>query len=280
MNAEAESVGLLYHPGREQAQSLATVLHSLIQKEGIDAWQAPVEAEDEWHERVPATKLLFTLGGDGSILRAASLCARHGVPIVGVKFGRLGFLSELLPTEAIQSLPRFLSGEYWIEERSLLECQIEGEPQNSVALNEAVISQGHVRRVLDIKVWIDDAFLADYVADGLMISTATGSTAYSMVAGGPILHPEVRNLLITPICALRGPTTPFVLRQSARLRLQVFHDHEAVVTLDGLLVGDLANEGMMHLTTARETCKFARVQERTYFYESLVRKLRIPLDSS
>ena len=274
------TVGLLYHPGRPQAQSLATVLHSLIEKEGHGAWHVPVEAEAEWQERIPATDLLYTLGGDGSILRAAPLCAQHDVPIVGVKFGRLGFLSELLPTEAIQTLPRFLNEDYWIEERSMLECQIEGEVQGTVALNEAVISQGHVRRVLDIKVWIDDAFLADYVADGLMISTATGSTAYSMVAGGPILHPEVRNLLITPMYSLRGPTTPFVLRQSARLRLQVFHQHEAVVTIDGLLVGDLPNEGMMHLTTATQTCKFARVQERTYFYETLVRKLRIPLDSS
>ena len=73
MSPEATSIGLLYHPGREQAQSLATVLHTLVQKEGVEAWQAPVEAEDEWHERIPATKLLFTLGGDGSILRAASL---------------------------------------------------------------------------------------------------------------------------------------------------------------------------------------------------------------
>jgi NAD+ kinase len=274
------NIGLLYHPGREQAQSLATVLHSLIEKEGHGAWHLPVEAEDEWRERVSQTDLLFTLGGDGSILRVAPTCAENDVPIVGVKFGRLGFLSELMPADVIQSLPRFLNGEYWIEERSMLDCQIEDESIRTVALNEAVISQGHVRRVLDIKVWIDDAFLADYVADGLMISTATGSTAYSMVAGGPILHPEVRNMLITPMCALRGPTTPFVLRQSARLRLQVFHQHEAVVTIDGLPVGDLANEGMMHLTTATQTCKFARVQERTYFYETLVRKLRIPLDSS
>jgi NAD+ kinase len=273
-------IGLLYHPGRQQAHALATVLHTVIQKEGHEAWHVPVEAEADWHELVPTTDLLFTLGGDGSILRAAPLCAQNDVPIVGVKFGRLGFLSELLPKEAIQMLPRYLNEEYWIEERSMLDCQIEGEAQKTVALNEAVISQGHVRRVLDIKVWIDDAFLADYVADGLMISTATGSTAYSMVAGGPILHPEVRNLLITPMYSLLGPTTPFVLRQSARLRLQVFHQHEAVVTIDGLLVGDLPNEGMMHLTTATQTCKFARVQERTYFYETLVRKLRIPLDGS
>ncbi len=274
------NIGLLYHPGREQAQSLATVLHSLVEKDGHAAWHVPVEAESDWQERIPETDLLFTLGGDGSILRAAPLCAESDVPIVGVKFGRLGFLSELLPAEAIQSLPRFLNGEYWIEERSMLDCLIEGETKQTLALNEALISQGHVRRVLDIKVWIDDAFLADYVADGLMISTATGSTAYSMVAGGPILHPEVRNMLITPMCVLRGPTTPFVLRQSARLRLQVFHQHEAVVTIDGLPVGDLANEGMMHLTTATQSCKFARVQEPTYFYETLVRKLRIPLDSS
>ena len=271
---------MLYHPGREQAHALATVLHSDIEQEGHEAWHLPVEAEAEWSERVPAADLLFTLGGDGSILRAAPLCAQHDVPIVGVKFGRLGFLSELLPTEAIQTLPRFLNQEYWIEERTMLDCQIEGENQKTVALNEAVISQGHVRRVLDIKVWIDDAYLADYVADGLIIATATGSTAYSMVAGGPILHPEVRNMLIIPMCALRGPTTPFVLRQSARLRLQVFHQHEAVVTIDGLPVGDLANEGMMHLTTATQTCKFARVQERTYFYETLVRKLGIPLDNA
>lgn len=274
------TIGLLYHPGREQAQALATVLQSLVEKEGHQAWHVPVEAEAEWQERITATDLLFTLGGDGSILRAAPLCAQNDVPIVGVKFGRLGFLSELLPTEAIQTLPRFLNNEYWIEERSMLDCQIEGESQKTVALNEAVVSQGHVRRVIDIKVWIDDAFLADYVADGLMISTATGATAYSMVAGGPILHPEVRNMLITPMFVLRGPTTPFVLRQSARLRLQVFHQHEAVVTIDGLPVGDLPNEGMMHLSTATQPCKFARVQERTYFYETLVRKLRIPLDSA
>lgn len=274
------TIGLLYHPGREQAQALATVLQSLVEKEGHQAWHVPVEAEAEWQERITTTDLLFTLGGDGSILRAAPLCAQNDVPIVGVKFGRLGFLSELLPTEAIQTLPRFLNDEYWIEERSMLDCQIEGENQKTVALNEAVISQGHVRRVIDIKVWIDDAFLADYVADGLMISTATGATAYSMVAGGPILHPEVRNMLITPMFVLRGPTTPFVLRQSARLRLQVFHQHEAVVTIDGLPVGDLPNEGMMHLSTATQPCKFARVQERTYFYETLVRKLRIPLDSA
>jgi len=249
----------------------------LIGQAGHTTWEASVADRDTWAAYIAGTDLLFTLGGDGTILRAAPLCGVHSVPMVGVKFGRLGFLTEVLPEHVEAMLPRFLNKEFWIEERSLLSCRLTDNSEWLV-LNEAVISHGRLRRIISMRMWVDDTLMATYVADGLIISTATGSTAYSMVAGGPILHPDLRSILITPICAFRGPTTPFVVPETAHLRLQVFHQHEATLTLDGLLVAELPSESTVDLSIASQVCYFARLQSRRYFYETLVNKLQLPVD--
>ena len=212
-----------------------------------DGHTAVLTAEDglrpEGAEIVPdselgAVDLVCVLGGDGTMLRASRLVGDSGVPVLGVNLGQLGFLAGFLPAEARSALTAALAGDLRVEERSRLAVTLsfaDGRPRvTRTALNDAVLHQGAMARIVDCDAWIDDAFVASYRADGLIVSTPTGSTAYNMAAGGPILTPGAPGMTLTPICAHSLTNRPLVVPAHALIRFALHADaKDVVVTVDG-----------------------------------------------
>ncbi len=164
-------------------------------------------------ELVQRAGMIVAFGGDGTILATARLVGRAETPILGVKIGGMGFLAELTPDELLTRFAGILEGKYELVERMVLEARLDGEkqPRRFYALNDFVLDKGGLPRVIRIKTYVDDAFLNAYIADGLIISTPTGSTAYSLAAGGPILLPSMEAIIINPISPHTLSARPVVI---------------------------------------------------------------------
>jgi NAD+ kinase len=190
-------------------------------------------------ELAPAIDLAVVLGGDGTMLRAASLVADHGIPILGINLGRLGFLTPFDPAESREAILSALEGKLGIEVRARLRVTLYprgADPEERIALNDAVIHQGGLARLLDLEARLDSKLIASYRADGLIVATPTGSTAYNLAAGGPILVPDQANMVMTPICAHSLTARPLVVPQTGTLALAlagIDDSRTAVVTVDG-----------------------------------------------
>src|SRR5579885_2362476 len=200
-HADIRTIGIIYREHSTEAAQLAQVLTERLRGTGKQVWSADRMAEDRITGLLPETNVMFVLGGDGTILSVARLCAPVNIPILGINFGRVGFLTELEPSEVDEKLPYYLDGDYWMDERSMLQAEVVGNGglERHIALNDVVVVRGAEPRVIHLNIWIDNHLYNTTVADGIIISTATGSTAYNLAAGGPILHPQVRSSVITPI---------------------------------------------------------------------------------
>ncbi|MBP8810847.1 MAG: NAD(+)/NADH kinase [Kofleriaceae bacterium] len=204
----------------------------LLAEDGLDLPGATVVPEDA----LPSVDLVCALGGDGTMLRASRVVGDAGTPILGVNLGQLGFLAGFLPAEARVALTAALAGELRVEERSRLAvtAHLGGESVTRTALNDAVLHQGAMARIVDCDAWIDDAFVASYRADGLIVSTPTGSTAYNMAAGGPIMIPGAAGMTLTPICAHSLTNRPLVVPARSVIRLELTAQaKDVVLTVDG-----------------------------------------------
>ena len=180
--------------------------------------------------------LIVVLGGDGTLIHAAGLCGQREVPILGVNMGKLGFLTEVPRERAFELLEKALAGELSVSRRLMLDVEVRHGDQvllAGAALNDAVISKNAVSRLATLEVWVDGKDAATYEADGLIVATPTGSTAYSLSANGPILYPSVETLLLTPICAHVLTQRPVVLPASLPIRIRLASPSEMFVTIDG-----------------------------------------------
>lgn len=270
-------VGLLVHPKLPRSQELAQALRAELEGRGTSLWVASAWGEAEIQERIADLDLLVTLGGDGTILRVARIAAPYGVPILGVNFGRRGFLAEIEPEEALEKVPLVLDGNYWLEERMMLQAELfrNGERLGVYeALNDVFVGRGAVPKAVRLAVSIDGNSLTTYVADGALVATPTGSTAYSLAAGGPVIAPQLRSLLFMPIVPHLTLLRSLVLPPEARVRIQVFTDHDAVLTLDGQVSIELQDEDIVEATASPHTAPFIRLQPQSRFYETLLEKLR------
>jgi NAD+ kinase len=276
------AVAVIYQPRRADTMPLAERCAEYVASQG-----RPVRLYSSWDlgpgESSSGLGLAVALGGDGSLLRVARWLADSQVPIVGVKMGRLGFLSELAPDDLFGSLDPFLAGDYWLDVRTMLRAErLPGngpaiEPADALpltALNDAVVSRGMAGRAVRLTIEVDGTELMHYTADGVVVATATGSTAYSFAAGGPILMPELPNLVVTPICAHIHGINGLVLPPDVAVTVRVSTDQPAGLTLDGHIDFPVLDGQAVTLRVARERTLFARRGGRSAFYRSLLDKLR------
>ena len=261
------------HPQVPEAVSEGQAVAAFLQKHGVDAYPGLLY-EDELRRRVREGEadLLIALGGDGTMLRAGHLCAPHGVPILGINMGHFGFLIEVERGEWRHTLRQLLLGEAWLEERMMLEAQLHRDGKmlhRWDVVNEVVVSRGQYVRPIKVTAFVDDLLLARYVADGLIAATPTGSTAYALAAGGPILPPELRNILLMPVAPHLSVDRAVVLSEGSSVTLEVGVTHEAVVSVDGHDPLALADGDRIHVRANRYPLKFVRFHGRGYFYRNL-----------
>ena len=215
--------------------------------------------------------LLIMAGGYGSVLRAGNLCAPSKVPILGVNLGKLGFLIQVEKEEWREYFDKLLNGEAWIENRMMLHAEHirSGEVLGSWdALNEVVVARGQSVRPIRLAASVDGRHLTSYVADGLIAATATGSTAYALAAGGPILPPELRNILIVPIAPHLSVDRAVVLAEGSMVNMQI-NGENAVLSIDGQPPIALMEDDHVQVRAAEVTAQFVRFGDPGYFYRNL-----------
>jgi NAD+ kinase len=271
-------IGILYAPKIEAAQELGLELEEWLTRLEVEVWRASPYEDDA--EAPPSDisdcDLVLTLGGDGTALRAAHLTAPVGVPLLCVGMGRLSFMAELTPDDVLRELPALLAGDFWLEKRSLLEGVVIRRGQETtrcLALNEVVVGRERNALTLRVAARVNDAYLTTYTGDAVIVATATGSTAYALSAGGPILFPESRNLLLVPVAAHLCLLPPIVLPQGARLELEMVRDSAAGVSADGRDISALQMGDVLRVQCSPTCCHFARLQGRDYFYRTLKARL-------
>ncbi len=275
---EIRHVGILHHPRKPESLRLAADIASYLEVRGIKAWLGSAWDEAGVSQEMQALDMIISLGGDGTILRAARMASSYGVPILGVRMGRVGFLAEVDPMDWEGPLSRIISGDFWLEVRMMLQTYFvrDGERSGATyeALNDVVVSRGSLARIVRIHTYLDDAYLTTYAADGLIVSTATGSTGYSLAVGGPILPPELKNILLIPIAAHLSLNRAVVLSQGTMVRMQVFSDHQIILTVDGQFEVELQNGDEVVVGVSPHVARFVRTQDRGYFYRTLMERLK------
>lgn len=221
--------------------------------------------------------LVIVLGGDGTLLSVARRATTREVPILGVNLGSLGFLTSTTTSELFSTLEQVLAGEYEVERRSLLETTLirNGEPIESFqVLNDAVINKGALARIIDLEAWVDDHYLCTYKADGLIVAPPTGSTAYSLAAGGPIIAPSVSVVVLSPICPHTLTNRPIVLPDTANIQVVLrTAEEDVILTLDGQEGRPLKQGDTVSIKRSGSTVSLIRPQNRTFF-DVLRSKLR------
>jgi NAD+ kinase len=273
-----KKVGILYHPMIKAAHTMAEELQDFLTARGILVWLCSAWEGEQARAQVNDTDLVITIGGDGTILRAAQVVVPGQIPITGINLGKLGFMTELSAEEARDKLTALLEGEGWLDERAMLEAELgatKSEPPHTFyALNDVVVARGAVARVVYVEASIDGEPLTTYKADGVIVATATGSTGYSLAAGGPILHPQAREFLLLPILPHLSPAYPLVLPATAVVRLRLTTAHQATLSIDGHINLPLSSGAVITIRHSSNTGRFLRIHPEVAFYSSLEQKLK------
>ena len=197
-------VGFAYNPTDPEAHDVLERGRAWCQEHGAEAWDSPAEDRDRISASCPGTDLVCVLGGDGTFLRTAGAIGDNGVPALGVNLGRVGFLAKVETVELERALDQVAAGDYTVGERFRIQATLlreDGTRESHSCLNEVVVARGGRVRMIQVEVDVSGSHLATYVADGVVVATPTGSTAYSFSAGGSILDPRLRNVIITPVAA-------------------------------------------------------------------------------
>jgi len=267
-------VGILYHPLIERAYPLAKELQDFLVSNEVSVWLSSAWESEQVKQHIDSTDLVLSVGGDGTILRAAQAVFPAPVPITGVNLGKLGFMAELSADEAKEKLPALLAGKGWLDERSVLTAELTPGGQVFHALNDVVVARGAIARVIQVEVIINGELLTGYRADGVIVATATGSTGYSLAAGGPILYQESQDILLLPILPHLNPAYPLVLPSTSEVKLKVNTTHEATLCIDGHINLSLTSGAVITVRRSPDTARFLRIHPAASFYSSLEQRLK------
>lgn len=226
------------------------------------------------HNRINVREfdLLIAVGGDGTMLRAGHLAGPNNLPILGINYGHFGFLMEIRAQQWLDFLPRLLQGDYWLENRMMIRAEHWQQDRQLGwwdALNEIVVSRGHEVRPIRLATHLDGRFLTTYVADALIAATPTGSTAYALAAGGPILPPELRNILLIPVAPHLSIDRAIILSEGSSVSIYVQTEHQAVLSVDGQEPVSLMPHDRVDIHAGEHTVRCVRFQDPGYFYRNL-----------
>ncbi|SYZ73790.1 putative inorganic polyphosphate/ATP-NAD kinase [Candidatus Zixiibacteriota bacterium] len=219
--------------------------------------------------------IIISMGGDGTMLASVRALCEHARPILGINLGSLGFLTQLTPERMENALERVVGGDFLIEERLVLKTEMINEEtlEYPYALNDVVIDNGEVSRVIHLSLYANDEYICSYTADGLIISTPTGSTAYSLAVGGPILTPHMQAMIVSPISPFSLTSRPLIFPPDYKLEVRLRSEHgSAMVTIDGQVATHFASSGRIRISRADHIVKFIRFEENS-FYDILRNKL-------
>ena len=267
-------IGILFQPKASAAKTLAQQLKEVVGDMGASVWVCSSWDEDKACEQIEGSRFIICLGGDGTILRAARIASPRGIPILGINLGRVGFMTELNADDALTKVPDFVDSVGWVEERVMLQAELVSRDIPPFhALNDVVIGRGERCRLIRIKATIDGELLTTYKCDGLIVATATGSTGYSLAAGGPILHPQAEEMLLKPIAAHLSLSTGLVLSSEATVKLEVSTTHQATLSIDGQIEVPLSDGDVIKIKRSPYVTKMLRAEWPLPFYSTLMAKL-------
>ncbi|MFM8321936.1 MAG: NAD(+)/NADH kinase [Chloroflexota bacterium] len=263
----------LSHPQIPAAGQQAARIAEILQAHGIPASHGRLyDTELRRLVKEGQVDLVVALGGDGTMLRAGHLVAPYNVPVLGINMGKFGFLTEVHLDLWQDLLPRLIEGQFWLEERMMLRAEQwrAGERMGMWdVLNEVVVSRGNIVRPVHLIASVDGRLLTTYVADALIAATATGSTAYALAAGGPILPPQLRNILLVAVAPHLSIDRAIVLSEGSTVSITVETDHQAVLSPDGQVPIGMADGDRIDCYASEHTVRFVRFQDPGYFYRNL-----------
>lgn len=267
------SAVILTHPKLDEAIQEAEKIARFLKDHGVREAHGLLYDEELRREvRAGEFDVLIALGGDGTMLRAGHLGGPCGIPILGINLGKFGFLTEVRRDRWPKMLQQLLEGNYWLERRMTL-CAEHWRGDEKLGdwevLNEVVVGRGQYVRPVGLIAHVDGRYLTTYVADALIASTPTGSTAYAMAAGGPILPPELRNILIVPVAPHLSIEQAIVLAEGSSVSITVKTDHDAVVCADGQHPVSMADGDRVEARAGDHNVEFIRFQDPGYFYRNL-----------
>lgn len=268
-------IGIIPHTGKPVAMALTTELENFLQERGV---QHQV-IEEPTVENLARFKAVIVLGGDGTLLNAARLTSEVQVPVFGVNVGHLGFLTEVETDGLFPAIEKFLAGDYELEQRMLIQASVERNNEqigNFLALNDFVITRGTFARIIDLSIFVDKQHVTDYVADGIIIATPTGSTAYSLSAGGPIIEPLLESICITPICPHSLSSRSVLARPHVEVCVRLNSAKEEVMlTIDGQHGFPLRTGDRINIKRAKNPALFLKLSGRGFF-QVLHSRLKMP----
>ncbi|MGH2446145.1 MAG: NAD(+)/NADH kinase [Candidatus Limnocylindria bacterium] len=266
-------IGFAWNPYSERAPEILARGRSWCEANGVEAWDAPGDARDQIGKELERTDMVCVLGGDGTFLRTAGAIGGSGVPALGINLGRIGFLAKVETEDLEKALDQVQAGEYAIGDRFRIEARLvreDGSTDEHACLNEVVVARGRRVRMIRIEVEVSGSHLATYVADGVVVATPTGSTAYSFSAGGSILDPRLRNMVITPVAAYLSPLHSVVAGDDHEVRLTLREGYDgALLSLDGQLDLPMAVGDRVEIRALPEPLRMIEPVGSTPFYDLL-----------
>ncbi len=270
-------IGIISKAGIEKSLDLASKIADKISTDH-DVWTSDVDDIDTYRSKFKDTQLVITLGGDGTILRVARSISSFQIPILGINLGRVGFMTEIPYSDSLKILDEVLKdiNKFRIEKRLMLKATGISNNQKFElnALNDIVLGHQSVSRLMDIDVYVDSELMAEYRADGIIISSPSGSTGYSLAAGGPIITPEQKLMLIQPIAPHMSLDVGVVVPDNSKISINIASPNKAVVSADGFDEVVLGEKDKIDVEISRHVTRFIRLNNQSDFYKQLTSRLK------
>jgi NAD+ kinase len=268
-DVRVQTVAIITKKHKAEVLETGRLLQHWLASRGVAAQVLENEPEPQALPLPPKLDLIIVMGGDGTLLGVARRCGKLGVPILGVNMGGLGFLTEISLDELYPCLEQVLAGRYEVEHRMMLQAMLRRQGEvfwQEDVFNDAVINKGALARIVELTTWIDGEYLTSYRADGLIISTPTGSTAYTMSAGGPIVYPTLRQIILLPICPFTLSNRPIILPDSVCVAVTLDEKvQDAYLSIDGQVGQALTAQDRVELRAAPHNLKLIKSPQRSYF---------------